>query len=224
MKHRPTTVFASVSLLLLACGNESTSKAPKGPDPTPKVVVVVAQPTIASVQLIQDCPDPKVADAKVESPAVETMADAPMPAQPPAQGASAASRSKPGPGGFQQPCTQSSMQVAFAGQGGASSQVEVKAVRLLSADGESLGGMDSRLPTVWQAESYQPWDGVVAPNTDIKTSYKLSMPDWNAVEEKLGGTSFGPMFMLEVDVMIGDQLKTIKSPQFPRQQPAIIVT
>jgi len=224
MKHLTTTIFASASLLLLACGNESGSKAPKGPEPTPKPVVVVAQPTIASVQLIQDCPDPKVADAKEKPSAVEAMADAPMPAQPPAKGASAMRRSKPGPGGFQQPCTQSSMQVAFAGQGEASSQVEVKAVRLLSADGESLGVMNSRLPTVWQAESYQPWDGVVAPNTDIKTSYKLSMPDWKAVEEKLGGTSFGPMFMLEVDVMIGDQLKTIKSPQFPRQQPAIIVT
>ncbi|MCP4447974.1 MAG: hypothetical protein GY811_21955 [Myxococcales bacterium] len=117
------------------------------------------------------------------------------------------------------------MQLAFSKTGKTGAKVELKEVRLLSADGQTLAPLAVRLPTRWAPEGgYEAWDGMLAPNAEEKASYKLSLPDWSAVEKSLGESSYGAMFILEVDVDIAGTVTTIRSPQFERSRPQIIRT
>ncbi|MFO7564851.1 MAG: hypothetical protein R6X02_19560 [Enhygromyxa sp.] len=184
--------------------------------------------SVASVQMIQDCPDPAPADDDV-APAAAELARPARPAKPPP---GAAARAQPkqagdeGPGGgrsFRQPCSQSAVQLALEHEGEDPVGFEVKAVRLLS-EGKAVGELKTRKPMIWTNNSYQPWDQAVAPGSPAKVSYKLSMPSWSKVEEAIGGSSFKHMFTLELDVVIDGELRTVSSPEFPREQPHVIVT
>lgn len=210
-----------MSLLLGSCAasEDNKSNAPK-PAEVPVIAPVAASdasavaapklalPSIASVQLIQDCPDPKMERVKADR------ADEPMVKR----------KRKAGSGPMHQPCTQSTVQLAFTGQGPKSATVKLKEVRLLTAEGKPLGTLASRMPSIWKDSGYEAWDGVLAPDSDHKASYKLSLPDWSAVETTLGVSSFGAMYTLEVDVDIEGTVTTIKSPQFERGRPQIIKT
>ncbi|KIG14642.1 hypothetical protein DB30_06521 [Enhygromyxa salina] len=179
---------------------------------------------VASVQVIQDCPDPPEpapSGAAHDSPPPTE----PMPAQPPAAGARAdpgAAARKAGPG-FQQPCTQSTMQLTLAVDGDAPQTVRIAAVRLLDKQGKVVGTLGSRKPSAWVDQGYAPWDETVGKG-EVKASYKLSLPDWNAVDTAIGQSSFGYMFKLEVDVEIAGEIHTVQSPEFPREEPHVIVT
>jgi hypothetical protein len=184
-----------------------------------------ATPTIASVSLVQDCPDAKaearsMADPKLNAP--KTLAPS-MPA--PKKKQSKSKRKGDSAGGFVQPCSQSTVQLAFAGQAGASAMVSLKEVRLKSADGKALGTLAPRAPSIWtEASGYQAWDGVLTPGADHKTSYKLGLPDWSAVETTLGGSSYGKMYTVEIDVEIDGTVTTLTSPQVERARPQIVKT
>lgn len=232
------------SVLLGACAasDDNKSSAPVAPSsdiaptaaPTtepevvPEVVqeapTTIATPSIASVQIKQDCPDPKVQPMGGSPKPAASMGFA---ASEPAPGASrkrAKSRSPGNGSGFRAFCSQSTLQLSFTGQEGKSSSVALKQVRLQSADGKALGSLASRLPTIWKESGYEVWDGTLEPGADHKTSYKLSVPNWSDVEATLGGSSYGKMFTVEVDVEIDGQLTTLTSPQFERGRPQNIRT
>lgn len=243
---RPQYSAIVFSLLLGACAasDDNKSNAPVPPsgeavataegtntEVNPEPVVPEGMPeasgvaiaSIASVQLKQDCPDPKgqaKTDAKQNASA--SMGFAPS-MQDPGPGRSAKSKRK-GNGSFRQPCSQSTLQLAFTGQEGSASTATLKAVRLQSAEGKALGTLETRLPTIWKESGYEAWDGTLEPGADHKASYKLSVPDWSEVETALGGSSYGTMYTLEVDVEIQGKVTTLTSPQFERGRPQIIKT
>jgi hypothetical protein len=101
--------------------------------------------------------------------------------------------------------------------------IEIEAVRILSA-GKPVGELKTRKPMIWTDSAYQPWDQTVAPGAPTKASYKLSMPSWSEVEKAIGESSYGHMFTLELDIAVDGEIRTVSSPEFPREQPHVIVT
>lgn len=220
--------LACFAVLVAACtSHDDNDGSSTPPTVVPKTDPLAASPklavvSIASVQMIQDCPDPAPAPAAGATAAAKSAA---MPAEPPAADISerpgAVARGGPG---FQQPCTQSMMQVAFAGQGKESARVEVKRVRLLTPAGKALDTIVARKPMFWTDETYKPWDQLIQPNTDVKGSYKLSLPNWTTVEAASGKPSLGAMFILELEVEVGGVSQTVRSPEFTREEPHVMVT
>jgi hypothetical protein len=165
-----------------------------------------AKVSISSVQMISDCPDEDPA-----SPAAAAMEPGD------------AERSAESAGDFEQPCTQSTMQLSLTSD--ARATVAIQAVRLLSPEGVQLATLRARTPKAWVVGGYHPWDERLAPGAEVKASYKLSVPDWDAVDGKLGsGSSVGKMFVLEVDVTIDGRPQTVRSSAFPREEDHVIVT
>jgi len=221
-------VFA-LSLLLVGCQKEeskssdtTTADPPRAEvsedPPPPEEPVAQAVASISSARLTQDCPDPEEAakpDAKSRM--------APKSSKSKRKGDSA--------GPFMQPCSQSNMQIAFkttqamhVGQTGHESRVAIREVRLLSAEGKPLSTISARMPTVWQEGGYTAWNRVLLPGQDLQVSYKLGLPDWSAVEATTGASSFGPMYVLEVELELAGDLVTILSPQFERGRAEIVKT
>jgi hypothetical protein len=242
MTSRRLLLVGIAAVLSTACAphEDGESTKPGTPevepkDPTraePEPSKQLATVTIASVQMIQDCPEQDATPAAGPRPAPGAPA-APMPPADEgvrqdesraARGASVAG--KPGYAPIRQPCTQSTMQLSFTGQGPTSAKVKIEAVRVLAASGDELGTVNARLPTAWKQDgTYQTWDETIAPETDVKASYKLSVPNWNDVEAKLGDRNpFETKFVLEVDVEVGGELQTVRSPEFVREHPHVIVT
>jgi hypothetical protein len=179
-----------------------TDSTPKPPEPKP-----VAGPTkisISSVQMIQDCPD----DEHLPGPGART-----TPYR---------DRGKGG-GGGRRPCSQSAVQLALESAGEAPVTIEILAARMLS-NGELVGTVETRKPEIWIDDHYESWDQRLAPRTLTQASYRLSMPNWSEVEKAIGESSFGHMFTLELEVSIDGKVQTISSPQFPREEPMVIVT
>jgi|GEM_PF-3095129 len=200
-------------------GKDAGKDTGKDTSDTPEVTTKVA---ISAVQMIQDCPD----EPDPEPPAGSVTADSIAPAspEPPAKGTSpgvVANRRIAGGGDFVQPCDQSTMQLTLESSAGGA--VEVKAIRLLS-DGKQVGELTSRKPTAWTDDAYSAWAQTLEAGEPTRASYKLSLPDWGAVEKAIEGESFGRMFTLEVDIEIDGELETMTSPEFPREQPHVIVT
>lgn len=218
---------------------EAPKPEPDAPEPEP-----LAKAAIASVQLIEDCPGqadgwrppPSAADSGKQAAApaaAERAADVP----PPAPGAAMPLDSKSvvsggaalgdsGPGVWHQPCTQSTMQIVFSGQGDRTAKVELETLRLLDPKtGKTVATLEAREPAAWADGAYQSWNETIGPRQEVKASYELTVPNWADVESKLGGgSSYGLMFVLEVDVSVGDALQTVRSAQFPREAPHVIVT
>ena len=191
---------------------------PPRPEPEPEPTTKIS---VASVQMIQDCPDPEPAPESADVPASAERA----PAQPGATARTEPYKRGRAPVGksFRQPCDQSTVQLALETDGDAPVAVEIKAVRILS-QGKEVGQIQTRKPTIWTDNSYQPWDQTVAPGAPTKASYKLSMPKWSEVETAIGESSFGHMFTLEIDIAVDGQIQTVSSPEFPREEPHVIVT
>jgi len=223
--------------MLGACATHSddpaqTAKVPptdtaKPDTPKPDVAkpAVLATMSIASVQMIQDCPDPP----PPAKPAAQPSGSATQ-AEPPAEISAGARARSPGDseGNFapmEQPCTQSMMQIAFTGHGPDPAPVVIKQVRLLSTKDIALGTLKTRGAAIFAEGRYKPWDETLAANADVKASYKLSLPDWSEVEKRAEGLSrYGAMYVLEVDVTVGGVLQTVRSPEFTREEPHVIVT
>ena len=170
---------------------------------------VAAKVSISSVQMISDCPDKE--DASVAAGAAM---------QPPADQARGDSLVA-----FEQPCTQSNVQLSLRSEESAPLSFAVRSVRLLSADGVQVATLKSRGPSVWVVDGYHPWDERLVPKTDVKASYKLSVPDWYEVDKKLGmDSSVGKMFLLEIEVSVDGKSQTLRSTPFPREEDHVIVT
>ncbi|MBC8073622.1 MAG: hypothetical protein IAG13_35195 [Deltaproteobacteria bacterium] len=197
---------------------------------TPRTAATELRATIASVQLAQDCPDPP-------APAAQTPA-AQEPAQPHevmpspgdvererSAGAMAPGAALPGGGGWAPPCTQSGVQLTLSHDGKEALPFEIKAMRLTAAgQGGVLATVPFRGPTKWtEADRYEPWDQQLAPAAELKASYKLGEPDW-AMVARTPDDTFGKRFVLEVDVVFAGRSMTLRSPEFERERPHVIVT
>lgn len=214
-----TPVFCIAALLLVACTSHEGEQPESRPEPTPPIVSapqIALRGAIASVALVQDCPDPPPPSAA---------------AAPVHQSISAGARAKPGPGGpgdtWQQPCTQSSMQLTLSHDAREAQRVVIKAARLTAAaTGALLAPIPTRGPTRWDdAGTYSPWDETLPAKTELKASYKLGEPDWSAVTKALGNDdTYAPRYVLEVDIELAGRITTLRSPEFQREFPHVVVT
>lgn len=212
---------------------------PETPDPEEPAPEPFARAAIASVQLIEDCPNQN-SGWRPPPPPDSGAAQAPAAEQAPAKEAAAA-RSMPSPGapagdvapgaaiagggGPWNHCTQSTLQLVFTGQGDRTSKVEIETLRLLDPkSGKSVATLKAREPAAWTDGAYQSWNETIGPRQEVKASYELSVPDWIEVEKQIGTSSSGFMFVLELDVKVGGELQTVRSSQFPREMPHVIVT
>jgi hypothetical protein len=215
----PLLALVIASACTTGGGTAAEEGNPKDPkDPKSEIEVKVS---VASVQMIQDCPDeePEPSDAAALAEDVPSSER-----RTPSPGAAAQPMGDVADGGsFRQPCDQSTVQLALENKGDAPVGVEIKAVRILSK-GKVVGKLETRKPKIWTNNTYEAWDQTVAPSVPTKASYKLSMPSWSEVEEKLGQSSYGHMFTLELDVVIGGEVQTVSSQEFPREEPHVIVT
>jgi hypothetical protein len=74
-------------------------------------------------------------------------------------------------------CEQTSMQLLIDGETG--SELHIKSVEVLDANGKLLGKLSASKPTRWNdaKATYEPWDGKVAA-TPMSISYVLSQPSF----------------------------------------------
>jgi hypothetical protein len=180
------------------------------PSPEPRA-------TIASVQLVEDCPDP---DAGTTSN--------PAAARPPVEErAKRASRGDDDDGtSLRPPCTQSTMQLSLAHEGAAPLSVEVRTIRLMRGT-QVLGTIAARKPSKWSDSGvYDPWDERVPVGSAITVSYRLAEPDWTKVQDTLGvGVDvYAQRYELEVDLTVGPENLTVRSPEFSREYPHVVET
>ena len=196
-------IIAASALIVLSCQKESKPNEPATPQRTP--VEEVAEVIIASVTLLEDCLDEASAVEEKEQ-AADDMDRESMPE------------------GYSEPCRQSTMQFAVTGQGETSANLRIVEVRLLGPKGATLDTLKTRSPSIWQENRYSPWDQVILPKTDVKASYKLSLGNWSKVEQSLGGSSYGPKFLVEADIDIGGVRKTVRSSHVVREPAEMIDT
>jgi hypothetical protein len=217
------------------------------PEPEPEPQRVLAKASIASVVMIEDCPD------RAPLPPAPTTLNRGMPMPPPsavvpkdeaAQKApadeapsaelapGAAAKMAPGaalgdsPHGWSPPCSQSTMQISFTGQGDTPGRVVIERVRLLEPGTfEELGRLSVRHPAAWTESGYFAWDEILPAGGSVKASYSLGLPNWSDVErKKAGASSYGHMFVLEVEVSIDGVSQTVRSQEFPREEAHVVVT
>lgn len=123
-----------------------------------------------------------------------------------------------GCGGF---CRQSSVQLLFAaGAGDASARVSVTAVYLLDAEtGARLDTLTAREPTRWDeaTSAYVAWDQSVAPSSEVRGSYKLSAPNWAALDGSGARRSYQRRLRLEVVLRVDGAERTVRSGEITRE-------
>jgi len=202
----------------------ATTTPPSEPGPGPEPATVDVKVSVASVQLQDDCPSAK--PAKPVAPAEpEASASKPAMQQKAVPGDVARGASAEMAKGFAPMCTQSRVQLSIESDSDAAQAFAVVAVRLKKADGgDLLSTMSPREPTLWEDSKYNPWDESIAAGASIKVGYALGDPDWGKVGKALGGDTWAPMYIVEIDVEIGGQVQTVASPKVPRDEPENIVT
>ena len=211
----------------------TASAGPRSQDDSAETPAPNATVSIASVQMIEDCPHQDQHDPGPPTAAQKPTADSPAEsahsmAMPISEGDVAPGAAAQGRGGgdFDQ-CTQSRLQLAFKSTGRGDANVKIKGARLLvPGSGKRAGELQTRKPQVWtETDGYRAWDEVVPNGEDaLEAGYKLSVPEWSKVDAMIGRSSFGFMFVLEVDVEVDGVVETLRSPQFPREEPHIVVT
>lgn len=118
------------------------------------------------------------------------------------------------------------MQIAFVDQGDDPARVIIERVRLLDpGTSKELSRVDVRHPASWQDGTYVQWDEIVPAKSSVKASYRISVPDWGKVElEKAGASSYGQMFVIEVELTVDGERQTVRSAEFARERPHVVVT
>tara|TARA_R110002096_G_scaffold16898_7_gene57852 strand:- start:5726 stop:6340 length:615 start_codon:yes stop_codon:yes gene_type:complete len=203
--HRLFPILTICAMATISCQKENaTAESPRTPAPAPlplpaPLPVANADISIASVTLLEDCPD--AADDNDSAGASMDMEE-----------------------GYVQPCRQATMQIAITGQRDASASFAIKEVRLLGPDDAVLGIVKAREPSLWSGSGYAAWDQRVVPGPAIKASYKLSLGDWNSIEKALGKNSYGPLFVIEADIAIGATPLTIRSGKVAREPTEMVDT
>ena len=224
------TRAALIALTLSACtSHEGPVSTIYTPDRPPAELTIA----VASVQLIQDCSDPPepvaakpVAEAEPAGPIIHPVGgskDYPLVEHP-----GSVDPAFKGPG-FNQPCTQSTVQLSLSNKGVVSGRLQILNIRLLDAATQrELGTLVGRKPSLWsEAGTYQPWDEIVSEGgAGLKVAYRLGDPDWTQVQARLdpGSSLFTRPFMLEIEFKFDGATQTVRSPEFVRQEVFMVVT
>jgi hypothetical protein len=194
-----------LTLPLLACtsheGPPATGPAPAAPPAAPDPALADITVAISSVVLEQDCPDPPEAEADIDVDAERE------------QKARRAG------------CTQSTMQLALTNPGKAPVTLQIDAVRLLdSSDQQPVASITGRKPSLWDPSGrYTPWDQHLAPGASLQVAYRLSEPTWSKGQADANRLAYSGL-LLEVDVRIAGQLRTVRSQEFRRRQDDMVET
>lgn len=117
-------------------------------------------------------------------------------------------------------CQQTSMQLVFDSTAmDAEVPVEIVGVRLLDAETlRALDDLEARTPTQWQNESYVSWDSMLPAGVELRTSYPLSAPDWNAIGEGgVGFRAYDHRYILEVTIRIDGIEQKVRSEELSRE-------
>jgi hypothetical protein len=199
--HASKFVFLAVSGVLFAgCASHD---GPAGNEPDIDETAQL-RATIASVELLEDCPDPEPASEEREAAKSSELQSTRRAA-----------------------CEQSTLQLALAHDATQAQLVDVVAVRLLRAETkQSLTTLSARKPSKWDGNGvYQEWDRVVPVGNTIEVSYRLAAPDWNVVQEKLSpGNTYGERYLVEVDLAMAGAITTVRSTEIARLQPDLVET
>ena len=110
-------------------------------------------------------------------------------------------------------CQQSNMQFTFAVSGSTgSAKVQIVSAKLfVKGEADPFDTLDSREPQVFTSNAYAAWDEVLVPGPEVKASYKLSAPDWNALSKRSSGTSlYSQEYELEVVISIDGVKRTMR--------------
>ena len=167
-----------VALVILACGPNHN---PQWTKPCGGHVVA----SLSSVTLAQDCPAAAGAPRQGDF----------------AEGICAESS------GCGSLCRQSSMQLAFVSTASAASQIKIVAVRLIDpTTGAVLETLTSRDPQAWSVDKYISWNEILAPNGDLKVTYKLSAPSYSSFSSS---RSYAMVYRVEVDVSVDGDVRTL---------------
>jgi len=169
---------------------------------------------VASVQLIQDCPDPpEVAASWASAPSAGPMAKPTVEGDAPA---------------WSPPCTQSTVQLALTNNGVIPGKLQVVGVRLLEgASKRELGRLAARKPNLWTEEGiYRPWDETLAEGAHVVAAYRLGEPDWSQVQGLLapGANLYAIPLILEIELSVDGAIQTLRSPEFLRQEVFMVAT
>jgi len=231
MKLLGSVLGVSVLALGVGCAGHDDGKEgkvpPTGPevatappeDPKPESAAASVQVAVASVQLQDDCPSPKKAQAEDEP--MQPKSEKPSMAMPDEPMGDVADSER----GFAPMCVQSRVQLSIESEVDAAVGFAIREVRLKQADGgKVVGTMGAREPKIWDESKYSTWDESIPANVSVKVGYALGDPGWSRVEKALGSSSWGPLFVVEIDVEIDGEVRTIVSPKVPRDEPENIVT
>jgi hypothetical protein len=200
-------------------GPEVATAPPEEPEPEAPPASAKVQVAVTSVQLQDDCPSPKAPSAGAAAEPMR-MEKAAM-----QQEDAAGDVADEDVGLGLRGCIQSRVQFSIESESDQALAFSVKAVRLKKAEGDDVfGTMNTREPTVWEDSKYQPWDQSIAAGASLKVGYAIGAPDWGKVEKALGESTWGPMYVVEFEVEIDGDTRTLVSPQVPRDEPENIVT
>lgn len=201
------------------------------PQPEPTSSPIVTSPVtrlqvaIASVQLLDDCPDPAPAPQSAPTP---VRAGKASPAAASERASEHSSMQKRSSGDHRRMCSQSTVQLSVQADG--VQPFKIEAVRVLAANGKQLvGATRLRAPTTWDDASgtYGAWQEHTAAGKALSVSYKMGDLEFTDAADKLSGDKFdtfsGP-FVLELEVSAGGKRKTVRSPEFTREPPHVMVT
>ncbi|MBL9107378.1 MAG: hypothetical protein JNL82_41190 [Myxococcales bacterium] len=125
---------------------------------------------------------------------------------------------------WQPPCFQSLVQLSV--QSEVAGKFAVTAVRVIDpASQRVVGSSTFRGPTLWSdAGGYTAWDERTVAGRELKVSYKLGALDISPDRAGPGFSAFMGPFMLEIDVLVDGVRRTVRSAEFSREPPHVIVT
>jgi len=207
------TLALGMTVMAAACSHvERGDKTPKPTGAPPAAQELAVEASIMSAVIEEDCKQADAAEV-ARSRRQEPSADDARPDR--ARSAGLAKRA----------CDQARVQLLLrSAAGNQPARIEIASVKLLDdKDGRELAELIARNPQQWAAatSTYQPWDSTIAPSQELKTSFDLSAPDWDAIG---GGSrwntqsmSFRLVVTLRVDGKDKQTQLTVRSPFIVRE-------
>lgn len=112
------------------------------------------------------------------------------------------------------------VQLAFvAFDARSSATVSVESVVLVDAkSGTVVDTLEASSPSVWNGQTYEPWNEKVTPGGDLRASYTLSGPDWGSLGAGEGDrSSMSTPYRLRITLRIDGAETTVESGDLQRE-------
>ncbi len=194
------------------------SVEPEPPEPeAPPVIEKGDMVAIASVMLLDDCPEPPAAPSA--APGAASRSGETAESRSPQKGPVRDNSSR---------CSQSTVQIAVRSD--RPGTFRIHAIRVLDATSERVAGTTTlRQPSRWNDAdgTYTPqWDERVVPGPALQIIYKLGPLDLSKANKRGTPTVdiFHGPFMLELDVSIDGRRRKVRSSEFGREDEHMMVT